>query len=41
MFIQDALKKAWPTIPDTPEPVQIDAEIDIELKEAVGAKIPA
>lgn len=38
VFIQDALKKAWPTIP---EAVQIDAEIDIELKEAVGAKIPA
>jgi large subunit ribosomal protein L3 len=37
VFIQDALKKAWPTVPDSPEPVAID----IELNKPVDAKIPA
>lgn len=36
VFIQDALKKAWPTIPDPPAAV----EVDVELKEAASAKIP-
>ncbi|KAK5053806.1 hypothetical protein LTR84_001768 [Exophiala bonariae] len=37
VYLQDALKKAWPTIPDPPATI----EVDVELKEAVGAKIPA
>lgn len=37
VFIQDALKKAWPTVPDAPEPVTID----VESKQAVDAQIPA